>query len=143
MCGRWFLLAFVVTGCALTYRAPGADSAKLTDLAIVENDRHWMNNIIIDLVDRDDKVGVGHLGRLELPPGQHSISATWRAPPLEGQQVTRWFRAQAGQHYRLIVLPNFTMMRWRFAVIHVEAGRAVDFDIMNEPPETANENAPR
>lgn len=70
--------------------------------------------------------GIGWIDKFELLPGKRAVTASIDSYGYNGEPMTRYFTAEAGKKYLLVVTDNLQTQTWTFSIIDRTTGRAVD-----------------
>jgi hypothetical protein len=76
----------------------------------------------IDGVDR----GIGNYRIVELTPGRRSVTFGVNLGSYRGNDITRYFTAEAGKKYWYVFDDDVRAMRWTFSIVEQDSGRRVD-----------------
>lgn len=119
--------SLLLTGCASTWRSPGAEGADTKQLAILTSTP--TQTVVVGINGK--RPGFGVWGRFELQPGITQLDVAPNAAKvgtIKGGSVRIGFQAEAGRQYRLLagsVYQGEGNVRWRPWIVDEATGKTV------------------
>jgi len=104
----------VATGCATTYRSPGAEETPISELAILSISQR---DISVRKIDGKLLAPSGTIKRFELEPGTRRISAFLVSGYARPAELIIEFDALAGEQYELKGRHNDEIWRWEVWIV--------------------------
>lgn len=120
------IASVLLLGCSNVYRTPGYETAKTSELALLEHRDPKESGVIIGDIDGKWR-GLGAKNVYELSPGEHSITASVFKGDFRSANMTRWFKADTGGMYEFISIVDMANMKWNFHVVDKKTSKNVDY----------------
>lgn len=120
------VVAFLLVGCVSTYKMPGLPGGGLSEIAVLEHQDKSLNSKFF-IIKIDGRVrGIGWVDRFELIPGRRAVTGEINRAYFRGNNIVRYFTAEAGKSYLFVARGDLKAKRWDFAIIDKVTGERVD-----------------
>jgi hypothetical protein len=118
-------LATFATGCTTTYRMPNLPADKSQVALLLQQDTSILAKFFITEIDGVSR-GFGNVNRFELLPGRRAVTGHINAGAWTGDDIVRYFTAEAGKEYMFIAIDDTRRQQWTFQIIEMKTGNRVD-----------------